>query len=108
MVSTRNNNYNTAPTIIKNKMSHHYNLRSISQKNTKSKDISAINEVQNYISEIKAPKYNLRSTTQQTPRINYYRFYTSRPDTHTQYLHIRRSPRIQSMTTPRPNYVDEY
>lgn len=89
-----------------------YNLRSRRvDKNT------IKNEVQNHISSLLFQKqldstsntieYNLRSSQQSTPRVNYYRFYTSCPDDYSHYHHIRRSPRIQSMTTPRPNYNDE-
>lgn len=80
-----------------------YNLRARTNKKT------IKNEVQNYISSLSqshTTKYNLRSSRQTTPRVNYYRFYTSHPDEYSQYNLVRRSPRIQSMTTPRPNYCE--
>ena len=54
-------------------------------------------EVKKYISELKENKYNLRSIQQQKPRINYYRFYTSRPDNYPYHHYIRRSKRINLM-----------
>jgi hypothetical protein len=122
MVSTRANNYETKSTyqtkstikMVNQIPTHTYNLRN--RKNTScpldnQTMIDVSNEVDNFVSNIKneiaTSRYYLRSSKQVSPRINYYRFYTSRPDTYTQHVLVRRSPRIQSMTTPRPSYVEE-
>jgi hypothetical protein len=83
MVTTRTQTYDK---IITNKM-----INAVSKKECMH------NEVKKYISELKEDKYNLRSTKQQKPRINYYRFYTSRPDDYPYHHYIRRSERINSM-----------
>jgi uncharacterized pyridoxamine 5'-phosphate oxidase family protein len=67
-------------------------------------DNSVKEDVNLYISTLKN-KYYLRSIKNNNPRVNYARFFTSDPESY-HYHYIRRSPRIMSMNTPQPNYVE--